>query len=388
MLIDGDSHMFEPRNMWVDYCDPRERDTALRIEDDALGYSWITLRGESTGRRASVPVPSGGENFARLGRTNALRKAGLPTDETPYDEMPETYWNPTVRRNSLDQWGIDEAVVFPQWGLQWEWPLAKDPHATRVNMEAWNRYAVEIAQEGRGRFHPVGHVQLHQDPRWVREQLQLLSRGGIRLAQCCPSIVDGRRMSHRQLDPLWSAFTEFGIAPTWHINSQMHMVFENDAAWDEGDTGQTPLVTGLHLRASAELALTDMAVNGVFERHPELRIVTAEIGADWFATLCRRLGPWYDIISDLNGEVFNPELVSSPVDYLRRAVVMICSFPTDYFNPEIFNTLPDHTAFGGDFPHTEGLPDPLHDFRNVIGEIPDDVAAKLFGANLASVVHA
>jgi predicted TIM-barrel fold metal-dependent hydrolase len=387
MFIDGDSHMLEPRTMWQEYCDPRERDVALRIEDDALGFSWITLRGESTGRLAQVPVPSAGQDFRRLGRANARFEAGLSNDGIPYDEMPETYWNPAARRNSLDKWGIDESLVFPNWGLQWEWPLAKDPHATRVNMEAWNRYAVEIAQEGGGRLHPVGHVQLRQDPRWVRQQLEVLSKGGIRLALCYPSIVDGRRMSHPELDPLWSAFEEFDIAATWHINSQMHVVFADADAWDAGDSGQMRLVTGLHLRTGAELALTDMAVNGVFKRHPELRIVTAEIGADWFVGLCRRLGPWYNIMADLKGGVFNAELEESPVDYLRRAVLLVCSFPTDWV-PEVLTSLPDHVAFGGDFPHPEGLPDPLHDYRKVIGELPDDVATKLFGGNLASLLHA
>jgi hypothetical protein len=36
VIIDGDSHIFEPRTMWREYCDPCDRDVALQIEDDAL----------------------------------------------------------------------------------------------------------------------------------------------------------------------------------------------------------------------------------------------------------------------------------------------------------------------------------------------------------------
>jgi predicted TIM-barrel fold metal-dependent hydrolase len=386
MIIDADGHLFEPRNTWVDYCDPKDREVALRIEDDELGYAWLTVRGQSIGKRAYVSYPTAGGDFSGLGVAIRRYREGLSNQETPYDEMPRPYWDPAARRDILDKWGVDEAVLFPQSGFQWEWPLASDPYALRVNMEAWNRYIIEVAQEGKGRLHPVGHVHLEADPRWLRKQLELLSANGIRLAMCYPSLVEGRRLSHPSLDPMWQAFVDYGVAPAWHVTSQMATIFTDYDAWGDNDDGMVRVVTGLHLRMAAELALTDMAANGVFERFPELRIVTAELGADWFSTLCRRLDSWITIHAQLNAKPLNPDLKMTPSEYLLRAVTLVCSFPTDW-SPTILGELADNAAYGGDYPHPEGLEDPLHEYQAMVGELPTDAAAKIYGGNISRLLH-
>ena len=386
MVIDGDGHLYEPRNTWVNYCSPQDREVAIRIEDDELGYAWLKVRGQSIGKRAYVSYPTGGGDFSVLGEATRRRRAGLPNVETPYDQMPAEYWDATARRDILDKWGVDEAVLFPNFGFQWEWPLAADPYARRVNMEAWNRYIIEVMQEGKGRLHPVGHVHLDSDPAWLRSQLQMLSDNGIHMAMCYPSLVAGRRLSHPDLDPMWRAFTDTGVAAAWHVTSQMASIFADYDAWGDNDTGMVRVVTGLHVRTAAEVGLTDMAANGVFHRHPKLRIVTAEIGADWFITLCRRIDSWFDIHAQLNGGPLNTDLTMAPSEYLRRAVTLVCSFPTDW-NPQVLSELGDNAAYGGDYPHPEGLQEPLRDYQARVGELDAGTGAKIYGDNIRAVLY-
>ena len=52
-VLDCDSHLFESRTTWGDYIDPNMRDAALAIEDDELGWPWLTWRG-----RRLYPVES------------------------------------------------------------------------------------------------------------------------------------------------------------------------------------------------------------------------------------------------------------------------------------------------------------------------------------------
>ena len=84
-IIDCDQHLYEARTLWVDHCDPAQRDDALRIEDDDLGYPWITWRGTRLGM-ADVQLP--GETEV-LGERRNRRIAGEPPDYL-YDEvLPE-----------------------------------------------------------------------------------------------------------------------------------------------------------------------------------------------------------------------------------------------------------------------------------------------------------
>src|SRR3954468_6569861 len=45
-IIDVDQHLSEARTAWGDHIDPAFRDDALSIEADALGWSWLTWRGQ------------------------------------------------------------------------------------------------------------------------------------------------------------------------------------------------------------------------------------------------------------------------------------------------------------------------------------------------------
>src|SRR5437899_12392719 len=128
-----------------------------------------------------------------MGKYRRRVRAGLP-NEVSYDEaLPRLFWDPATRRDALDELGPDEAVVFPNFGLLWERPLADDLEATKVNMTAWNRWAVEVRQEGKGRLHPVAHLTL-RDLDWLDEQLAYLASNGLRLAMIAPGLADGKAL--------------------------------------------------------------------------------------------------------------------------------------------------------------------------------------------------
>ena len=63
-LVDCDTHLFEPPGMWGAYVDPADREVALRIADDELGYSWLTY-GE---RRLGLAEPHRPGEVDAIGR--------------------------------------------------------------------------------------------------------------------------------------------------------------------------------------------------------------------------------------------------------------------------------------------------------------------------------
>src|SRR5207247_2802981 len=161
-VIDADTHLYEPRDMWARYADVAGRDKTLRVADDDLGHAWLMF-GDRKISLAEVHHPG---RVDRMGEYRRQVRAGVPA-EASYDErLPRAFWDPATRRDDLDRFGLDESVVFPNFGLLWERPLADDLDATKTNMTAWNRWAVEIAQEGKGRLHPVAHLTL-RDLDWL-----------------------------------------------------------------------------------------------------------------------------------------------------------------------------------------------------------------------------
>jgi predicted TIM-barrel fold metal-dependent hydrolase len=97
--------------------------------------------------------------------------------------------------------------------------------------------------------------------------------------------------------------------------------------------------------------MASMVVDGVFHRHPTLKVASIENGSDWVALLVKRLEkqanqtPW--------------AFKEDPLEVMRSNV-----WVTPYYEDDI-RALADligteRVLFGSDWPHGEGLAEPLH----------------------------
>jgi predicted TIM-barrel fold metal-dependent hydrolase len=380
-VLDADSHLFERPDLWRTHIDPAHRDVALRIENDGLGHPWLMV-GD---RRLMLTWISEPGNYESIGDLIDDHRQGRRARFDYGRDLPSGHWDPAVRRDRLDDWGVDESVLFPQWGINWELWLGEDLVALRANMAAWNRWAAEVRQEGRGRLHPVGHLSLRGGLDWLDEQLRFLSGHGIRLAMISTGLVDGRRLSHPDLDRAWSLFEEHGVTPTFHVGGPS-LTGLVDAAWvANDDVDYMPMLSFPLHGFDAQLALSDLVLNGVLARHPQLRIAVVELLSRWLVDFTFRLEAAYQTYRRISGHrlVALPE---RPGDYLRRQV-RVSSFAAEKPGA-IMEQVGPILMFGGDFPHPEGYASPLVEYEAKAGEqLAADVAARFYGGNLAELLH-
>jgi len=145
------------------------------------------------------------------------------------------------------------------------------------------------------------------------------------------------------------------------------------------------IVPGIFQPMSAQLGIVDLAVNGVFERFPNLHVVLAEVGASWLPTLLKRLDGMYGISAAIHGRPLTPSLRMSPSEYIRKHTIITCSFPSDT-DPDILAIAPEIFAFGGDYPHPEGLNSPLRDYRSLVEFMDADSEDGFYGDNIGRVL--
>jgi predicted TIM-barrel fold metal-dependent hydrolase len=321
-IIDSDQHLFEYRGLWEEHIDPDLRDDAL----------------------------------------------------------PRDYWDPRARAERLDGLGLDEAVLFPNYGLAWERTLNRSLPALLGNMGAWNRWCTTVVSEGGGRLHPVAHLSL-RDLDWLDAQLRALEAGGVRLAMIAPALVDGRPLSHPDLDRAWAAFVEHGVTPLFHVADQPRPF--DDAWYTDGEERGVPVLESVFLYMAAALACTDLIVNGVLARHPDLHVGIVELSAVWIPMYLMMLDGGTDFVRRLNGR--SPtDLELAPSEYFRRQV-RVSSFayelPVNIARQLRGN---DILMCCSDYPHSEGTADLLADYAaGGRFAITPDVAPDFFGDNMA-----
>jgi hypothetical protein len=150
-----------------------------------------------------------------------------------------------------------------------------------------------------------------------------------------------------------------------------------DDCWYTGDEG-VPVIEAVFLWVPPALAVADLILNGVFERHPSLRVGIVELSSIWVPQFLLMIDGAHDFTAKLNGRPLI-ELPRRPSDYFLERV-RVSSFA--YENPQRL------TARGGDifmlcsdYPHSEGTADPLADYARAGCEAADHPG--LFHDNVA-----
>ncbi len=379
MVIDSDQHLVEYRGLWADHIDPPDRDDAIRFADDASGHTWVMWRETRIGL-AEVQVP--GQTSA-IGERHARALRGEPAEVRYDDLLPRDHWDPAARAHRLAELGLDEAVVFPNYGLLWERKLSRSPRAQLANMAAWNRWCAAVVSEGHGRLHPVGHLSL-RDLAWLETQLGALEAAGVRLAMIAPALVDGKPLSDPSLDRAWAAFVAHGITPVFHVADQPRPF--DDAWYTDEERAFVPTVESVFLYTAAALACTDLIVNGVLERHPDLRIGIVELSAVWVPMFLMMLDGGVRFTTQLNG--FPPsDLSMAPSEYFKRHV-RVSSFAYEqpvHLRRQMGDA--DLLMCCSDYPHSEGTAHPLDDYAAGRFAVRPDDWPGLFAGNVAFLLR-
>jgi hypothetical protein len=384
MVIDIDAHLYEPRDMWSRYVPSRKKSHAVQIVDDALGYPMLSYKGYSPhGAYCWMGSPQrdadGGLVLdSQIGQPQRDQRDGIPA-KTRYDDLEPAYTQAGARVALMDKWGIDEQVIFPQWGLEYESMFFReDLEGLRLNASAWNRFGADIVVESAGRLHPVAHLSLQGDQAWVIREIQQISAAGMKLAMFSPGLINGKRMSHPDNAPIWRAFIEHDVTVTFHISINGQFL---PPAWVENDHATFATLMQGWFPSGAMLGLSDLVLNGTLADHPDLRVCVVELsGAKWLPTWLPSLDATYDMQPKIAG--WNVRTLDQrPSDYVRRQV----RFSSLIHEPTkaSIESVGDLFAFSSDWPHPEGLLDPVQEFGAAVGAADDAAHAKFWSGNAA-----
>jgi predicted TIM-barrel fold metal-dependent hydrolase len=374
MILDVDQHLSEDRNAWRDHIDPAFRDDALTIEEDELGWPWLTWRG-----RGLYAVEHQEPHHPEVIGAERLRREAGERAPMSYDEVvPVAYRDPAARIAELDRFGVDASVLFPNYGLVWEHIVGVDLPALNANLRAYNRWMIETLSPYPDRLFGVAHLSL-RDIDWAVAEIAVLGQAGVRLAMVAPAPVEGKPLSHPDLDPVWTAFCDHGVSPVFHVGNFARPL---DPAWHHDDPEPVDSLLGsVFLSLAPAVAIANMTVHGTFERFPELRLGVVELTAGWLPTFLLHLDGASDFYTARHGRPLR-KLELRPSDYVLRQV-RVSALAYEGPAPLVEQVGEDTFMFGSDWPHAEGIAEPRAGFERAIKSLSDSARTKIMGANAA-----
>ena len=377
-VYDADNHLYEPREALTQYLDKKHRRQIQYVEVN--GRTKIAICGKISDY---IPNPT----FEVVARPGAYARflrstgaAGKTMREMGRAEGPmkciDEFRNPDKRLALMDRQGLHATLVWGTLVSAVEERMKHDAGLMHAALRAFNRWLHEawgfVHQE---RIFPVPMLSL-MDVDQACEELEWCLERGARIVGIRPAPVPGYRASRSpglpEFDPFWARVAEAGIAVGMHASDSGYDQYA--AAWEGGEEflpfEMTPLRRALSANPIHD-TLAALICHGLFERHPNLRLASVENGSSWLPGLIRRL------------EAVLPD--QSPRETFRRHIWVAVGLGED--PRKIADEIGvDRMMFGSDFPHPEGLEEPLSYYEALEGFEAEETR-KIMGANLQGLLE-
>ena len=380
LLVDADSHVLEPPDLWSRYVEPRFRDRAVRVVRADAGHDVLLV----DGKPAKLTTPEMLGDFGGMGRT--LDEQATAALSGRYAEnAPAAATDPRARIAQLDREGVAATVLYPSLGLQWPAETA-DAAYVHANLVAYDRWLEDFCADSNGRLIAVAHLALG-DPHDAAKELRRAVANGARGGVLLPYTHDGKPHGHPDHDPLFAAACDLGVPLGIHtgvdpVTRDLYRRYDG-LTWPDA-IPQGIWFLQLMFSQAVQQAFSTFFLHGTFDRFPELKLVVLEAGAGW-------LGFWMDRMDAMFAGALRltMPLRDLPSTYVRRNV-WISADPDERALAAIVPYVgADRFVWASDYPHSDHTGGYIEHVLALARLLPDESARRaLVGANAAALYRA
>ena len=376
-IIDVDSHLIELDDFLHN---------AARPEHQALVPSMHDQKG--------LPVVQAGLD---RGRELFARRQGDPATMAKFEaslmDNTKSGWNrlgafdPKERSHTLDLLGFEMQWVLPTFSFHQTVHAATDDALAATSMTLNKAMADFCAHDERLRG--VGYLPLNLGPDTAKKIMDQGFADGCYTFMVPTNEPDPEKLSytHPEFDPIWAGFAERRIPAGIHVaaNGEYNAIspsFKNNGKSELALGGDAPAgeVGLLHIGSSAVLFMSAMIFDGVFERHPHLRVISMEHAATWLPSWLHQL--------DFTAHMFKRrrEFPEAPSVTAKRHI-RVSPFPDEPVGWIIDNVGPDMLCFASDYPHPEGTGDPIGKFERNMPGCDQETMDKFYFGNMLELMN-
>jgi predicted TIM-barrel fold metal-dependent hydrolase len=393
LVFDADNHMYEATDAFTKYL-PEEYSGLIKYVD-VNGRTKIAIKNKISEyipnpTFTKVAPPGAQELEFKLKNPDSMTKADKEAQLAPppkYIESPPAFFEPEARIMMMDEQGIDRAMMWPTLASLLEERLTDDPVATHVVIHALNQWMHEQwTFNFENRIFPTPVITLPIVDKAIEELEWVVERGAKAILVRPAPVPDfgGRRRSFAlpEFDRFWEKVVEADVAVGMHASDSGFQRYVNE--WEGHDGEFLPFnqkLSGFYVLLHAENRMindvvTSIVGHGLATRFPKLRIMPVENGSAWVRPLVERLEKVY---------------ARSPKSFDEDPMVAFkrCIYVHPFHEEDPIGLVKligaDNVLFGSDFPHPEGMYDPVS-FVDQLEGLPEADKAKVMGGNLNRIM--
>jgi predicted TIM-barrel fold metal-dependent hydrolase len=354
--FDADNHYYEATDAFIRHVDPTMHRRCMQ---------WAELNGKQrllVGGKVNrfIPNPTF-DPVARPGSLDEYFRGRNPEAKDiksmfgALEPISPAYRDPAARVAVMDQQGLDGAFLFPTLGVGMEVSLNHDVPALVAAFKGFNRWLEEDwGFNYKDRLFAAPMISLVDVDAAVAEvEFALEHDARIVCVKGGPVFAPNESWSpgHPRHDPVWARLNEAGVSVGIHSGDAGYRRYLKD--WEDTGDFESFRSTAFQAVMGADRppfeTYAALVCHGVFDRFPNLRVVSVESGSNWVSELLKGFKKAYS----QNPGAFGRD----PIESFREHV-WVAPFYEDNLARLKEDIGVDRILFGSDWPHAEGLFDP------------------------------
>ena len=376
-VFDMDHHLYEPPDAIAPRL-PKHFANAMQFVDVG-GRAKLAVLGKLIDYMPNptferVAAPGAHETF--YAGKNVDGKTLREMSGRPIDVLPE-FQQPAPRLARMDEQGLANLVIYPTLANLVEYAAMDRPDVVHAVIHALNDWLYEtwsFDYEGRIFATPVITLALLDEA--IAELERVLERGAkIILIRSGPvrGWQGSRSPALPEFDPFWARVEEAGLPVALH--AALPPLEDYVQLWEPADSISAFAQSAFKIVALGHREISDMIASlichGTLSRFPKLRIASVENGSNWVRPLLDELELTYGKMPQ--------NFAEHPVEVFKRNLWVNPFWEADAGELAVLIGA-DKVMFGSDWPHPEGLAEPLSYVKYLDG-LDGDLRRKILSSN-------
>jgi len=374
-VIDTDTHVTEPRDVWTSRVSKKWGDRVPHIEKLGTKDVWV-IAGQLVGAPGAYSV--------------AGFDGTIPDFPDTYEAIPASTYDAKARLEHMDREGIYAQLLYPNLGGfgSGRFLELKEPELMLECVRAYNDFLIDWTGADRKRLVPVMATPFWDVAATV-EEIERCAATGHRAVLFCgqPQAFGQPVLSHKHWEPVWAAAQETGLPISFHVGSgSIADLFDDPAGL--GVRTHFSRTSSLYFMENSK-CLADLIFGGICHRYPRLKFVSVESGAGWMPFILEAFD-WQWKNGGVTGE--HPEYDLLPGEYFRRQIYGCFWFEESGIGNAL-ELFPDNLLYETDFPHPTSMSPgpqsaavrPREYAEHALARVPETTLTKVLHDNAAAL---
>jgi uncharacterized protein len=333
-IVDCDAHITEPPDLWVSRAPASLKDKVPQQR---------TVDGLSAWYLEDHLWSGIGGNTIRTGQQKVIGEHIVQ----PFADVDESAWDTAERLKLMDAMGVWAQIIYPNGvGFSSNHIFAIEDEAQRTAvLQLYNDFLVDTQEASNQRLFPQAMLPIWDMELTIKEMQRLLDKGitGFTLSDR-PELLDLPELDQPYFAPMWTLANESGAVMNFHIGAggvrarsagggltagdrtfeqamRGHMVGRSELYWSSFGHQRALAILATQMYMSNARIIVNLCMGNLFDRYPQLKIVSAESGIGWIPFILEAMEYQLD------------EMVTLPEE---RALQQ--RRPTEYFRDHIYVT--------------------------------------------------